>query len=207
MIASLRGTVAAVGLDHVVVETGGVGLRLLCPPRVLADLRTGAGAHLHTSLVVREDSLTLYGFSATDERELFEVLLGVSGIGPRLAMAMLAVLTPDEVRAAVANDDLATLTRVPGVGRKGAQRLVLELKDKLPSFVGADAPAASGAAHGVGSWGEQVTAALLSLGWGARDASAAVDAVAPVATQMIADGGQPDVPALLRTALRSLDRA
>lgn len=208
MIASLRGTVVAVALDHVVVETGGVGLRLLCPPRVLADLRPGASAHLHTSLVVREDSLTVYGFSATDERELFEVLLGVSGIGPRLAMAMLAVLTPEEVRTAVANDDLATLTRVPGVGRKGAQRLVLELKDRLPAIaVTADAPAASSAAHGAGTWGEQVTAALLSLGWGARDASAAIDAVAPVATQMIEDDGQPDVPALLRTALRSLDRA
>lgn len=208
MIASLRGTVVAVALDHVVVETQGVGLRLLCPPRVLADLRTGSSAHLHTSLVVREDSLTLYGFSATDERELFEVLLGVSGIGPRLAMAMLAVLTPEEVRAAVANDDLATLTRVPGVGRKGAQRLVLELKDRLPAMaVTADAPAASSAAHGAGTWGEQVTAALLSLGWGARDASAAIDAVAPVATQMIEKDGQPDVPALLRTALRSLDRA
>lgn len=208
MIASLRGTVVAVALDHVVVETQGVGLRLLCPPRVLADLRTGSSAHLHTSLVVREDSLTLYGFSATDERELFEVLLGVSGIGPRLAMAMLAVLTPEEVRAAVANDDLATLTRVPGVGRKGAQRLVLELKDRLPAMaVTADAPAASSAAHGAGTWGEQVTAALLSLGWGARDASAAIDAVAPVATQMIENDGQPDVPALLRTALRSLDRA
>lgn len=208
MIASLRGTVVAVALDHVVVETQGVGLRLLCPPRVLADLRTGSSAHLHTSLVVREDSLTLYGFSATDERELFEVLLGVSGIGPRLAMAMLAVLTPEEVRAAVANDDLATLTRVPGVGRKGAQRLVLELKDRLPAMaVTADAPATSSAAHGAGTWGEQVTAALLSLGWGARDASAAIDAVAPVATQMIENDGQPDVPALLRTALRSLDRA
>ena len=208
MIASLRGTVAAVGLDHVVVETQGVGLRLLCPPRVLADLRTGASAHLHTSLVVREDPLTLYGFSATDERELFDVLLGVSGIGPRLAMAMLAVLTPEEVRAAVANDDLATLTRVPGVGRKGAQRLVLELKDRLPAISGtADAPAASSAAHGAGTWGEQVTAALLSLGWGARDAGAAIDAVAPLATTMIENDGQPDVPALLRTALRSLDRA
>lgn len=207
MIASLRGSVVTVGLDHVVVETGGVGLRLLCPPRVLADLRPGGTAALHTSLVVREDSLTLYGFSTSDERELFELLLGVSGIGPRLAMAMLAVLTPDEMRSAVANDDLATLTRVPGVGRKGAQRLVLELKDRMPALAApSDAPASAGAGSTSAAWAEQVTAALLSLGWGARDASAAVDAVAPAAAQMIESDGGPDVPALLRTALRSLDR-
>jgi holliday junction DNA helicase RuvA len=207
MIASLRGVVVALGLDHVVLETGGVGLRMSCPPRVLADLRVGEPAHLHTSLVVREDSLTLYGFSGTDEREVFDVLLGVSGIGPRLAMAMLAVLTPDEVRAAVASDDVATLTRVPGVGRKGAQRLVLELKDRLPAVaVGADMPGAFPAGTGQAAWGEQVSAALVSLGWGARDAAAALDAVAPAANEMIDKDGRPDVAALLRTALRSLDR-
>jgi Holliday junction DNA helicase RuvA len=208
MIASLRGTVVALGLDHVVVETGGVGLYLPCPPRVLADLRVGSTVHLHTSLVVREDSLTLYGFASTDERDLFEVLLGVSGIGPRLAMAMLAVLSPDEVRTAVATDDLATLTRVPGIGRKGAQRLVLELKDRLPAFaLPADHGGGAATATPSQAWAEQVSAALVSLGWGARDAAAALEAVAPAATQMIEQQGEPDVPALLRTALRSLDRA
>lgn len=206
MIASLTGTVAALGLDHVVVETGGVGLYLPCPPRVLADLRVGDTAHLHTSLVVREDSLTLYGFSGGHERELFEVLLGVSGIGPRLAIAMLAVLTPDEIRAAVASDDLATLTRVPGIGRKGAQRLVLELKDRLATIASTTDSAAPGTAGADGPWAEQVSAALQSLGWGARDAAAALEAVAPAANDMIAENGQPDVAALLRTALRSLDR-
>lgn len=207
MIASIRGTVTALGLDHVVLDTGGVGVYLPCPPRVLADLRVGDTASLATVLVVREDSLTLYGFTAADERELFEVLLGVSGIGPRLAMAMLAVLTPDEVRTAVATDDLATLTRVPGIGRKGAQRLVLELKDRLgpavstpPASVGGTAPAASA------PWAEQVSAALVSLGWGAREAAAALEAVAPHASEMIETQGSPDVAALLRTALRSLDR-
>lgn len=208
MIASLRGTVVALGLDHVVVETGGVGLYLPCPPRVLADLRVGSTVHLHTSLVVREDSLTLYGFTSTVERDLFEVLLGVSGIGPRLAMAMLAVLTPDEVRTAVATDDLATLTRVPGIGRKGAQRLVLELKDRLPVLA---IPAGSGGSIATPmssqAWAEQVSAALVSLGWGAREAAAALEAVAPTAASMIEQQGEPDVPALLRTALRSLDRA
>lgn len=205
MIASLRGTVVSLGLDHVVVETAGVGLHLPCPPRVLADLAVGTPAHLHTALVVREDSLTLYGFGTLDERELFEVLLGVSGIGPRLAMAMLAVLTPDEIRAAVAGDDVATLTRVPGIGRKGAARLVLELKDRLASMTVATGPSVASRTAG-GSWGDQVSAALMSLGWGARDAASALDTVAPQASAMIDSGEEPDVPALLRAALRSLDR-
>jgi Holliday junction DNA helicase RuvA len=201
--------VLAVGLDHVVLETGGVGLLLVCPPRTLAELRVGETARLSSSLVVREDSLTLYGFASDDERALFEQLLGVSGIGPRLALAMLAVLSPDEVRQAVATDDLTTLTRVPGIGRKGAQRLVLELKDRIGPPVGADtapAPAGSSARPG-GGWAEQVHAALVGLGWGAREAGDAVDAVAPLAQQMLEDGGTADVPVLLRTALRSLDRA
>jgi holliday junction DNA helicase RuvA len=207
MIASIRGTVAALGLDHVVLDTGGVGVYLPCPPRVLADLRVGDTASLATVLVVREDSLTLYGFTAADERELFEVLLGVSGIGPRLAMAMLAVLTPDEVRTAVATDDLATLTRVPGIGRKGAQRLVLELKDRLGPAASTPPVSVGGAASAVSApWAEQVSAALVSLGWGAREAAAALEAVAPQASEMIETQGAPDVAALLRTALRSLDR-
>lgn len=207
MIASIRGTVTALGLDHVVVETGGVGIYLPCPPRALADLRVGETASLATVLVVREDSLTLYGFTAVDERELFEVLLGVSGIGPRLAMAMLAVLTPDEVRTAVASDDLATLTRVPGIGRKGAQRLVLELKDRLGPALGTAQPTvAAGTSAASAPWAEQVSAALVSLGWGAREAAAALDAIAPEAAEMIEAQGTPDVAGLLRTALRSLDR-
>jgi Holliday junction DNA helicase RuvA len=206
MIASVRGTVLAVGVDHAVVETGGVGLLLLCPPRTLAELRVGEPARLASSLVVREDSLTLYGFGSDDERGLFEQLLGVSGIGPRLAVAMLAVLGPDEIRLAVASDDLTTLTRVPGIGRKGAQRLVLELKDRLAVPSGAEPVGAPPAAAGRAAWADQVNAALVGLGWGAREAAAAVEAVAPAAAQMIDQGGTPDVAVLLRTALRSLDR-
>lgn len=210
MISSIRGTVVALGLDHAVIETGGVGLVLPCPPRVLGGLSVGEPARLATSLVVREDSLTLYGFAADDERDLFDVLLGVSGVGPRLSLAMLAVLTPDEVRAAVAADDVATLTRVPGIGRKGAQRIVLELKDRLSPPTGTvDVPAATvtgGSAGPRPPWADQVSAALVSLGWGAREAAAALDAVAPAAAEMIDAQGQPDVPALLRRALRSLDR-
>lgn len=204
MIASVSGRVAALGLDHLVVETGGVGLLVPCPPRVLAGLQPGQEVRLSTSLVVREDSLTLYGFGGDDERALFEVLLGVSGIGPRLAMAMLAVLTPDEVRAAVAAEDVATLTRVPGIGRKGAQRLILELRDRLPTAAATADTAAPASTHA--GWAEQVAAALVGLGWGARDAEAAVESVRPTAVEMTERDGRPDVPALLRVALRSLDR-
>jgi Holliday junction DNA helicase RuvA len=206
MIASVRGPVLLVGLDHVVLETGGVGLLLICPPRTLAELRVGESARLSSSLVVREDSLTLYGFATDDERSLFEQLLGVSGIGPRLALAMLAVLSPDEVRQAVTTDDLTTLTRVPGIGRKGAQRLVLELKDRIGPPMGADVPVASAAVRPGGGWADQVQAALIGLGWGAREAGGAVEAVSPLAQQMLDDGATADVPLLLRTALRSLDR-
>jgi holliday junction DNA helicase RuvA len=128
----------------------------------------------------------------------------VSGIGPRLAMAMLAVLTPEEVRDAVAADDVATLTRVPGIGRKGAQRLILELRDRIAVPLGDGGPTSARA--GLGDWSEQVTAALVGLGWGTRDAAAAIDAVRPAAGEMLDRDGRTDVAALLRVALRSLDR-
>ena len=207
MIASVRGTVLALGLDHVVVEVGGVGLALVSPPRVLAGLHVGSEAHLFTSFVVREDSLTLYGFTTADERDLFDTLLGVSGIGPRIGLAMLAVLAPDEVRAAVSAEDVATLTRVPGIGRKGAQRLVLELKDRLPAPVPAAGSLDSSSPHTAAPWAEQVSAALVGLGWAARDASTALEAVSGQATEMLDRTGTVDVPALLRAALRSLDRS
>lgn len=207
MIASVRGTVVALGLDQVVIETGGVGIALPCPPRVLADLQIGREARLFTSLVVREDSLTLYGFTTDEERDLFDTLLGVSGIGPRLGLAMLAVLTPDEVRSAVSTEDVATLTRVPGIGRKGAQRLVLELRDRLTAPTTTTGSPDSSGAPAAGPWAEQVSAALVSLGWGAREATAALDTIAGQATEMIESTGTVDVAALLRAALRSLDRS
>src|SRR3954454_9458861 len=129
VIASVSGRVAAVAGDTVVVEVGGVGLAVQCTPATLASLRAGMTAELSTSLVVREDSLTLFGFASADERAVFEVLQSVSGVGPKLAQAVLSVHTPDAVRMAVATEDVGALTLVPGVGKKGAQRLVLELKD------------------------------------------------------------------------------
>ena len=131
MIASVRGEVLSVGLDSAVLEVGGVGLLVHTTPGTVAGLRRGAQARLATTLVVREDSLTLYGFADEDERDVFEPVQTVSGVGPRLALAMLAVHAPDALRAAVSTGDLAALTKVPGIGKKGAERIVLELRDKL----------------------------------------------------------------------------
>jgi holliday junction DNA helicase RuvA len=197
MIASVRGRVAAVSPEAAVIEVGGVGLTVQCAPGTLAGLRPGAEARLATSLVVREDSLTLYGFADDDEKQLFELLQTASGVGPRLAQAVLAVHPPDTVRKAVANADSATLTRVPGIGKKGAERLILELRDRIgPVAVVAD----GGAAGGVGAaWQEQVRQALVGLGWTAGQADQALAAVAQTV-----DGTVPPVPVLLKQAIRHL---
>lgn len=205
MIAFVSGRVAALSPDGAVIEVGGVGLSVQCAPRTLAGLRLGEAAHLATSMVVREDSLTLYGFADEDERSVFELLQTASGVGPRLAQAMLAVHSPDALRRAVAAEDLAALTLVSGVGRKGAQRIVLELKDRLGAPRGT---AARPQPHRGGpAWSEQLQAALLSLGWAPREAEDAVAAVAPQAEQNLAAGEVPDISALLKTALRALSRA
>ncbi|GAA2004019.1 Holliday junction branch migration protein RuvA [Nocardioides kribbensis] len=194
----MHGQVATVGLSSAVLEVGGVGLELLCTPGTLASLRVGQPATLPTSMVVREDSLTLFGFLDDDEKACFELVQTASGVGPKLAQAVLAVLAPDDLRRAVSAEDVKTLTRVPGIGQKGAQRIILELKDRLGAPVGGrSAPAAASAEP----WREQVATGLVGLGWSAKDAEKAVDAVAPEA------GPVPDVAALLRAALRSLSRA
>jgi Holliday junction DNA helicase RuvA len=198
MIAHDRGRVAAVTLSSVVLEVGGVGLELMCTPGTLATLRTGAEAVLPTSMVVREDSLTLFGFADEDEKSIFELVQTASGVGPKLAQAMLAVLSPDGVRTAIAVDDVKTLTKVPGIGQKGAQRIILELKDRIGAPVGR--VGALPHAHAE-PWRDQVTQGLLGLGYNAKDADKAVDAVAGQA------GDAPDVGSLLRAALRSLAKA
>ena len=198
MIAFVHGRVETVTLDSAVVDVGGVGLQVLCTPATLASLRQGEQARLPTSMVVREDSLTLFGFADDDERTLFELLQTASGVGPKLAQAMLAVHGPDELRRAVAGDDLATLTKVPGIGRKGAQRIVLELKDRIGAASAAPAGPATASTPQAAQWRDQVHQALLGLGWSARDAESAVDAVSDQA------GDSPDVSVLLRAALRTL---
>ncbi len=209
MIAHLDGTVSGVAPDGAVIDVGGVGLLVQCTPGTLAGLRTGERARVATSLVVREDALTLYGFGTEDERNTFELLQTASGVGPRLALAMLAVLTPDALRRAVATEDLAALTTVPGIGRKGAQRIVLELAGRLgpAGEPGADSPAGghSRNAASAAPWREQVRAGLVSLGWQARDAEQAIAAVEPELTGA-ADGQAVDVSVALRAALRVLGR-
>lgn len=207
MIAFVTGKVAGLAPDAAVVEVGGVGLSVQCTPGTLAGLRMGESARLATALVVREDSLTLYGFADEDERVVFEILQTASGVGPRLAQAMLAVYPPDELRRAVAGEDLAALTRVPGIGRKGAQRIVLELRDRLGAPVG-NAAAGRGAAPVpvTGEWRDQVASGLSGLGWGQREVDDALVAVAPEAEEALAAGEQPNVGMLLKSALKSLSR-
>lgn len=137
MIAFVSGPVAALAPDSAVVEVGGIGIAVQCTPNTLSGLRMGQQTKLATSLVVREDSLTLYGFVDDDERQVFELLQTASGVGPRLAQAMLAVHSPDALRRAIATSDERALTAVPGIGKKGAQKLLLELKDRLGEPVGA----------------------------------------------------------------------
>jgi len=205
VISFVRGRVATLGPEQVVVDLGGVGLAVQCTPGTLAGLRDGADAQLATSLVVREDSLTLYGFADDDERCVFELLQTASGVGPRLAQAMLAVHGPDDLRRAVTTEDLGALTRVPGIGRKGAQRIVLELRDRLGPPIGSGRSAVPPATAALDGWRAQVHAALLGLGWSGREADQAVEAVAPQASR--ADGtSAADVPGLLKAALRTLNR-
>ncbi|MDQ4119495.1 MAG: Holliday junction branch migration protein RuvA [Actinomycetota bacterium] len=201
MIHSVRGTVLEINLDHAVVEVGGVGLGVFATPNTLAGLRRGETARLATSMIVREESLTLFGFADAEERELFTLLQTVSGIGPRLALATLAVLEPDTLRRAVADGDLAVLTRIPGVGRKSAERLVVELRDKVtapaPAALAGEEPRAPAPVLGAR---DQVVEALVGLGFTARPAEQAVDAV-------LATTPEVDSAALLRTALSSLGRS
>jgi holliday junction DNA helicase RuvA len=207
VIAFVKGTVSAVFVDSAVVDVGGVGMLVMCTPGALATLRVGDEATLATSMVVREDSLTLFGFADYDERTLFELLQTASGVGPKLAQAMLAVHGPDDLRRAVAGEDLVTLCKVPGIGRKGAQRIVLELKDRIGAPSEAGLPAQRTGVAGADGWREQVRAGLLGLGWSVREADAAVEAVAPMASEALSDGDQIPVAELLRAALQSLSKA
>lgn len=197
MIASVRGRISGVSPDSAIVDVGGVGLLVYCTPTTIAGLRVGEDAELATSLMVREDSLTLYGFADSDERAVFELLQTASGVGPRLAQAVLAVHRPDDVRRAVAGEDLVALMLVPGIGKKGAQRLVLELKDRIGPPTGLAHTQRDGRPADASG---QVRVALQGLGYSAREAD---DAVAAVTST---DEPIDDVAALLKASLRALDR-
>ncbi len=188
MIAQVRGMVLARDASALVVDLHGLGLRLSCTPRALAAARVGSEATLPTTLVVREDSWQLFGFLDTAERDAFTLLLSVSGIGPRIALAALSTLDPDRLATAIANNDFALLTRIPGIGRKGAERMCVELRDRL-----------QGSASMAPDWQASVREALIGLGWSAPQAESAVETVAE-------QGGTPEVADALRAALQLLGR-
>lgn len=199
MIASVTGRVTTLGPDAAVLEVGGVGLLVHCTPGTLAGLRGGADTTLATALVVREDSLTLYGFASADERATFELLQTATGVGPRLAQAVLAVHSPDDIRRAVATEDLDALTLVPGIGRKGAQRLLIELKGRLGEPLGDTVPGSDRGASAAPAVRGQVREALITLGYAAREADDALRGLP-------ADVERGDVASALKLALRGLER-
>jgi len=212
MIASVSGRVAAVSPDGAVVEVGGIGLAVQCTPGTIARLQVGESARLSTSLIVREDSLTLYGFADDDERSLFELLQTANGVGPRLAQAVLAIHPPREVRRAVSMADVKALMQVPGIGKKGAERLILELRDRLgvtTSDTSLDGAALAGqpSVTPVAPWKDQLTSALVGFGWTVKEADAAIAQLVPVADEQIAANGAVEIAILLRQALQLLGRA
>jgi Holliday junction DNA helicase RuvA len=204
LIASVHGKVAAVGPDGAVIEVGGIGLAISCSPGTLARLRVGEPARLATSLVVREDSLTLFGFADDDERSLFELLQTANGVGPKLAQTILGVHPPREVRRAIATNDLPALILVPGIGRKGAERIVLELRDRIGSIDNStDSMLSGGGITAVAPWRDQLGHALAGLGFNSREAAEAIDVLAG---ELAASGDAPDLAALLRRSIHLLGR-
>jgi Holliday junction DNA helicase RuvA len=195
MIASVRGEVLDIALDHVVIEAAGVGYKVMATPSTLATLHRGGETRLITAMIVREDSMTLYGFVDADARDLFLTLLSVSGVGPKIALATLAVYDAPALRRALADGDVTALTRVPGIGRRGAERMVLELRDKIgPAGSSAGAPAING--HAVRG---PVVEALVGLGFAAKQAEEATDKV-------LANDSEADTSSALRAALSMLGK-
>ncbi|MCC9145562.1 MULTISPECIES: Holliday junction branch migration protein RuvA [unclassified Arthrobacter] len=194
MISSLRGVVSHVGLTSAVIDVHGLGMLVQATPQTLAALRTGSEAFVHTAMIVREDSMTLYGFTDADQREVFEILLGVSGVGPRIALAVLAVHTPEAIRVAASSGDDKAFSKVSGIGPKGARRIVLELADKLVPHGTVENPAAP-------RWQEQVLAAMTGLGWSEKDATAAIEDTAAEHPDIAAAG---NVGEILKLTLRRL---
>lgn len=205
MISSLRGTVLSISLDRVVIEVGGVGMSVRATPATLAGLHRGDQAYLATTLVVREDSLTLYGFAADDARDLFELVQSVSGVGPKIALALLAVFPPEELVRALGSGDVKTLTRAPGIGTKGAERLVLELRDKVGRLTTIAAAGTAAPSTSRNGWSDKLTEALIGLGWSAKQAGDVVESVGSQAQDPAVVNG--DVGVLLRRALGLLGRS
>jgi Holliday junction DNA helicase RuvA len=199
MIASLFGRVRSLQADRAVIEVGGVGLSVVITPATSAKLSIGNDAQLFTALVVREDSLTLFGFLDDMSRALFDLVQTVSGIGPKVAMSILAVMSPDDLASAVAQENVAAIERVPGIGKKGAQRLILELKGKIHASPGARV------SH-VAPWREQLSSALISLGFTAKDADFAIGTLVVALQENGEDPATMEIGELLKRALQSGSR-
>lgn len=197
MISLLNGVVRSISPDKTIIEVGGVGFTVSITSQTSAALSIGSPASLFTSLVVREDSLTLFGFADDGTRALFELLQTVSGIGPKVALSILNSLTSDQLAQAVATEDIAAIEKVPGIGRKGAQRLILELKGRI----------SAGVSHNAMShqplWREQLASALVSLGFTAKDSDSAITTVISNLAETGVDASTVDISELLKLALQS----
>lgn len=202
MIASLRGTVEHIALDSAVIECAGVGYLVFAAPPMLASLRRGEEAFVYTTMIVREDAMTLYGFPNPEARELFGLLQTVNGVGPRLALAAQAVFSPDEIAQAIAQGETKALQRIPGVGKRTADRMIVDLKDKVKGFISEDPESPSLAVEGatsVDGRAPQLVEALMGLGFSEKQA-------APAVASVLAEEPEMDTPAALRAALRLLGK-
>lgn len=199
MIASVSGVVKATTLNSAVIEVGGVGIQVALPARFAASLIIGTHAEIFTTLVVREDSLTLFGFDGANSRDFFDLLQTVSGIGPKVAQSALSIYEPEELASAIASENSAALERIPGLGKKGAQRTVLELKDKVNDLARNQTPGSNAHSH----WRTQLQSALIGLGFTARDAESTIDVVA---SDLGAKVDQTDISQLLKLALQTRGR-
>ena len=196
MISLIHGIVRSISLDKAIVEVGGVGLSISITQKTSSQLNIGVAAQFFTTLVVREDSLTLFGFLEDGERVLFELVQTVSGIGPKVALSIVSALSPSQLAIAVAQEDISAIEKVPGIGRKGAQRLILELKGKLSDF-----GTATKSTHHQPTWREQLTSALVSLGFSAKDSDVAISQVVSRLAEDGIDAQNLELSDLLKRAL------
>lgn len=196
MISLISGIVRSVNIDRAVIEVGGVGLSVSITGPTSSQLHLGAATHLFTSLVVREDSLTLFGFLDEESRNTFELVQTVSGIGPKVALAIMGAHSADSLARAIAQEDIKAIEKVPGIGRKGAQRLILELKGKISDLGGADRVQSH-----LPIWREQLTSALVSLGFTAKDSDSAINEVLSTYAEAGVDAATLDLSELLKATL------
>ena len=198
MISLVNGVVRSIGSEKIVVEVGGVGLAVSVTSQTGSQLNIGVPVQLFTTLIVREDALTLFGFLDEESRSTFELVQTVTGIGPKVALAIMGSHSPQTLAAAIAQEDIAAIEKVPGIGRKGAQRMILELKGKITDF--GNAPRSS---HHQPVWREQLTSALVSLGFSAKDSDAAINSVVAEYAENGVEPTELELSELLKQALQS----